>query len=353
MRFAEREAQRLLQPQKLSLFNVPLWIGSVHSYVERRPFGVVLIIGPGNYPLMLPGIQVVQALAAGNAVAIKPAPGCTSVMCHFVSCLYRAGIPQGLVEILAEDAGPIAARAAFDLIVLTGSEQSGRAVARAAAETLTPTIMELSGADPVFVLEGANIDRVVKALLFGLRLNNGATCIAPRRVFATPEVARMIEKRLVRTLSGKKTTVAPEQHDNCLDRAILAAGGNVIRAGQATLYTGKETIAPVLEKDLFLPWIGIIAVNSLVVALTYEQNCRFALGASIFGPERAARAFARSLPAGSICINDMIVPTADPRLPFGGARKSGYGVTRGREGLLAMTRPVTLSIRKGLAWHLL
>ncbi len=102
-----------------------------------------------------------------------------------------------------------------------------------------------------------------------------------------------------------------------------------------------------LRHDVFAPWLALIPVPDIEAALLADAACPFALGASIFGPVAAARALAPRLRAGSVCINDLIVPTADPRLPFGGSGRSGFGRTRGAEGLLGMTSTKTISLRKG------
>ena len=102
-----------------------------------------------------------------------------------------------------------------------------------------------------------------------------------------------------------------------------------------------------LREDVFAPWLALVPVTDMEQALDALSACPYALGAAIFGPERAARALAPRIPAGSVCINDLIVPTADPRLPFGGRGRSGFGVTRGAEGLLEMTVIKTVSTRRG------
>ena len=102
-----------------------------------------------------------------------------------------------------------------------------------------------------------------------------------------------------------------------------------------------------LQQDVFAPWLALVPVADMAEALRHDALCPFALGASVFGPPAEARALAASLRAGSVCINDLIVPTADPRLPFGGSGRSGFGRTRGAEGLLEMTALRTVSERRG------
>ncbi len=353
--FLAREARSVLKPVSLPLLGRPFWLWGIRSRVVRKPLGAVLILAPGNYPLMLGAIQALQALIAGNAVGLKPAPGRSALLLRFASLLTRAGFPEGIIEILPEDAGPEASAAGYDLIVLTGSEQTGKKVALAAASTLTSTIMELSGADPVFVLPSSDLSLVARALHFGLTLKQGSTCIAPRRVFVHKTHRDALEARLSlnfrQSSAGLQPKPCPELDQ--LVRTVEQSGGDIRRMGPATILLLDADKAKLADVDLFAPWLSLIGVSDMAEAVRIETRSRHALGASIFGEEKAARTLARQIPAGSITINDLIVPTADPRLPFGGAKASGYGVTRGREGLLSMTRPVSISTRRSGAFHLL
>lgn len=350
-RFLTAEGPSLLRERRLRRRGTPLWLIGTRARVERRPHGVVLILAPGNYPLMLGGIHALQALIAGNAVALKPAPGTASVLKRFISALIQSGLPKDLVTVLHEADGPAASRADFDLTVLTGSVTSGRAVADAAAARLRPTIMELSGIDSSFILPRADLAQAAQAIAFGVRFNAGATCIAPRRIFVLNKDRPAFLTFLTAALLRKPVREVPPSV--ALQRLVILSGqsgGASARIGGVTVIQGGASLAPLLVEDVFEPWLAVIAVSSVEEARRLDEACPYALGASIFGPVVAAEALARQLPAGSICINDVVVPTADPRLPFGGARRSGFGTTRGREGLLAMTRPVSVSRRDAFAF---
>lgn len=354
-RFLCREAQSLLKETRLGWLGRPLWLHGVKTSVVRKPLGAILILAPGNYPLMLAGIQTLQALVAGNSVALKPAPGRTAVLHRFLVLLEQAGLPKGVVQLIGEDSGPQAVSSGYDLIILTGSAETGRKVALAAAETLTPTIMELSGADPVFVLPDADLALVARALHFGQTLKGGHTCIAPRRIFINEEQKRPLQRELYRVFGGEGDNPAPDPSSK-LARFLCsakAAGGEVVAYGKTQVIFLNSHQAKLADIDLFAPWFAVITMHSVDEAICLEDAATHALGASIFGNEREALAIAKRIPAGTITINDIIVPSADPRLPFGGARRSGFGVTRGREGLLALTRPVSISTRKRGAFHLL
>jgi acyl-CoA reductase-like NAD-dependent aldehyde dehydrogenase len=357
-RFLEGHAAALLAPRTLRRGR-PLWLLGVRAEIRREPLGAVLILAPSNYPLFLPGAQSLQALAAGNAVCVKPAPGCSKPMSRLAALLAEAGLPDGVLTVLDESVETAAAavRAGFDRIVLTGSAETGRRVLAAAAARLTPTTMELSGNDPVFVLPGADIDMVASCLAYSLRLNGGATCIAPRRVFVLHAVAQALEQALQARIDTIGPAAVPErvrvQLQGLLHEAE-AAGARVLA------WPGAERVPPVivadaplglrlLREDVFAPVLAIVPVLDMEQALVVAKDCRYALGASIFGPPAEAMLLAARVNAGAVVINDVIVPTADPRLPFGGRGESGFGVTRGAEGLLEMTVLKTISTRSGRA----
>lgn len=281
-RFLELEAGRLLAPQKLGRRGRPLWLRGVDVEVRRDPHGVVLVIGPANYPLFLPGVQVLQALVAGNAAIVKPGVDGHAAMELFRRLLVRAGVPESLFVLLDDsvDAAQQAIASGVDKIVVTGSFASGKAVLRTAAEHVIPVTAELSGMDPIVLLLSADIDKAVRAIRFGREFNRGETCIAPRRVLA------------------------------------------------------HETIAEVVRARVDLP---VETFRSIDEAVSLCTSSDFALGATVFGDEAQARHLAALLPLGVVVVNDMIVPTADPRISFGGRSCSGFGKTRGADGLLEMT----------------
>ncbi len=367
-RFLEREAEWILQTRRESARSRPWWLRTVDVEVERAPLGLVLLIGPGNYPLFLPGAQALQALAAGNAVAWKPAP--TGLACaHAVRVmLIASGMPPELVAVLdpAPSAALEAIEAGVDKVFLTGSAATGEAVLRLLAASATPSVMELSGCDAVFCLPGADLDRVVDALAFGLRMNGSATCMAPRRVFVAQAMAEELERKLGATLSGLAPVALPQDTRERL-RDLLAEASFL---GARTVLDGLQQVVGldlpgessgvgasllarvtpemrVAREDVFAPVLSMMPYRSVAEAVALYERCPYALTAAVFGPEKDARAVAGSITAGTVILNDLIVPTADPRVPFSGRKRSGFGATRGREGLLEMTAPRAIVRQRG------
>ena len=293
-RWLERNAARVLATRRHGRRRRPFWLQGSEFEVQRQPFGTVLVIGPGNYPLFLPAVHALHALVAGNAVLLKPAPGARLIALAFARLAFEAGLETALLEILddAVEAAREAIASGVDKVIFTGSSANGREVLAQLAASNTPSVMELSGQDAVLILAEADLDLVARALRFGSRLNAGNTCIAPRRIVAMEAVADDLAARFAD--------------------------------------------------------IRIERVRDEAEAVALINSAEFGLGASIFSRELAkARKLAARIRTGFVLINDLIAPTADPRMAFGGIKASGFGSTRGEEGLLEMTFPHVVAVRRG------
>jgi acyl-CoA reductase-like NAD-dependent aldehyde dehydrogenase len=359
-KFLEREAKRILSPRKLSSGGRPFWLAGVVAEVHREPLGHVLILGPANFPLFLPGVQALQALAAGNTVTWKPGDGGAAVANLFARAMAEAGLPAGVLRVTDEsvEAAQAALASGPDKVIFTGSSRNGSAVLSALAEHTIPAIVELSGADAILVMPSADLTKVAKAVAFGLRLNGGAVCMSPRRLIAS-QTALAALKPLLEVELSKVPAVVLEKTTTMNLKAMLeeaVAAGAVIhgeldaQAQRPIVVSGVQPGMRIASSDIFAPVISLLRCESMLHALEQYALCPYALTASIFcgkGDEKKARAMAKALKAGTVLINDVIAPTADPRIPFGGRGASGFGVTRGAEGLLEMTAIKTLLVRRG------
>lgn len=365
-RFLEHEAESILAPRRHGRRGLPLWLSGVRSEVRREPVGVVLVIGPGNYPLLLPGVQLVQALVAGNAVLLKPGVGGSFAARALIEVIHRAGFDSHLVALLPEstEAACAAINALPDKVVFTGSAATGEKILAQLAPHLIPSVMELSGCDAVVVRADADLDLVVKSLRFGLTLNDGATCMAPKRVFVHRAIATELEGRLARAFtpsSSRRESAQISQKDEVIrltsdaTRGLssmlaeaVAQGAHFVAGGISSdgaveipaILAGVDPSARLLREDVFTPVISLITVAGDAEAVARVNDCPYALGASVFTRDEATgHSLAVCLDAGVVTINDLLVPSADARVPFGGRKRSGFGVTRGPEGLLELTVP--------------
>jgi len=354
--FLERNAERILRVRRLGRRGLPFWLAGVDSEVRRVPFGTVLVIGPANYPLLLPGVQTLQALAAGNAVVWKPGRGGKGVAKMFANAMYEAGLARELLRVTDDtvSAAVEALQGAIQKVIFTGSAENARAVLRAAAERLIPCVVEASGCDAVVVLPSADMERLVKALTFGMRLNGSATCMAPRRVLVVGKADALIA-RLVKAFEGAPAVeLAPELWEQLMVLLAEAEADGATVIGdiegaevQPVLVTNVRPQMQIARTDVFAPVLSVIEVDDWDGVVAAQETCPFGLTAAIFGEETEARRLAQRLEVGSVLINDVIVSTADPRVPFGGRGLSGFGVTRGVEGLLEMTATKVITAKRG------
>lgn len=357
-RFLEREAKEILSARRLGWRGRPIWLGGVRTEICREPHGVILIIGPGNYPLLLPGVQMLQALVAGNGVLLKPGSGGGVAARALFDLMVATGFDSQLLAVLPEPTA--AARAAIlarpDKVVFTGSAETGENILAQLARHLIPATMELSGCDAVIIRADADLDLAVRALVFGLNLNRGATCMAPKRVFVSASRATELEGRLVESLRGRSIEKTGYVKWNALINDALARGGHLIAGEIGTdgslrlpvVLGGVSPACQLLHEDVFAPVLAVVTVADDREAILRVNDCPYALMASVFSrDELAAREIATQVRAGLVTINDLILPAADARTPFGGRGRSGFGVTQGAEGLLEMTVPKVITVTRG------
>jgi acyl-CoA reductase-like NAD-dependent aldehyde dehydrogenase len=362
-RFLEREAARLLRPRRVPAGHRPLWLWGQADVVHRRPRGVVGLIGTWNYPLLLNGVALVQALAAGNGVVWKPSEVAPASARALFELLEPAGFPPGLVQFLdpSRDMGRLLAEADVDHLCFTGSTTTGRALAETLGRRLIPSTLELSGCDALFVLDDADVQLAARAAWFGATLNRGQTCLAVRRAFVQRGVYPAFTAAL-EALAGGAVPVRlalPSQVEQArrLVEEALAQGARLLTA--TALPPQGQAMAPVVVAEArpemalcgeasFAPLLALLPFDTLEEALVMDRHCPYGLGASIF-TRTAPRAsgLAQRLRAGMVAVNDVVAPTTHPATPFGGRGASGWGVTQGAEGLLEMTVPQVVSLRGG------
>ncbi|MCO8120958.1 aldehyde dehydrogenase family protein [Stieleria sp. TO1_6] len=364
LRYLGKRGARVLAPRRVGFRGRPIWMFGVRSVVHRVPLGDVLVLGTWNYPLLLAGVQIAQALAAGNRVLFKPAEGTQQSSEIMAECFYSAGVPRSQLSLLETQtaAATTAIEGGVDLIVLTGAASTGRKVLQSAAPQLSASIMELSGCDAAIALPGFDLDRLLDALQFGLRFNASATCIGPRRLMLRQPDRDAVLSGLVSKFGDEPAVIVhPAARENVarqIDAALESGARDLLGRydSRALLETGK--LHPVVldgvtesdsiaSADLFAPVLSLMTVRDNQHAARLVNDCPYRLAASVFGPVDQASELAERLAVGTVTINDLIAPTGDPRVPFGGRGQSGFGVTRGPEGLLAMTAAKVISTRRG------
>jgi acyl-CoA reductase-like NAD-dependent aldehyde dehydrogenase len=365
LRFLERHAARILRPKRISGWTRPWWLIGEREAVHRRPRGVVGIIGTWNYPILLNAVTIAQALVAGNGVAWKPSEQAPSVGEYLHGLFLAMGIPADLFVRLpaARETGPQLIEEDIDHLVFTGSAPVGRRVAARLGDRLISSTLELSGCDALFVLEDADISLAARATWFGATLNTGQTCLGVRRAFVhrkryeeflaalRPLAANQRPEPLV--MFGQAEQAGRLVKDALSSGAELLTGETPSAADEPprfppTVVVNARTDMAICQEASFAPLLAVIRFDNEDQLAELAEKCPYGLGASVFTSDiRRGKQLASRLRVGSVSINDALVATAHPATGFGGVRDSGWGVTRGEEGLLSLTVPQVVSTRLG------
>ncbi len=340
-----------------------------NAYVTYRPLGVVLAILPWNFPLWQAFRLLAPALMAGNGVIIKPALTVMGCALAVEALLRDAGLPDGLVPVVGvanEGVERIIRDPRVDAVMLTGSDGAGRAVASIAGSELKKVVLELGGSDPYVVLADADLDQAVTATVRSRLNNGGQSCIGAKRIIVEAPVAEAFAEKLRTRLcavelgdpADPETELGPmaredlrdtvhDQVQRCVrDGARLELGGEVPdQPGfwyPLTLLTGVTPDSPAFTEELFGPVFTLCEARDETHALELANASDFGLGAAVFTSNvaRGRMLAERRLHAGSCFVNAFV--RSDPRLPFGGVKKSGYGRELSRHGLLEFVNVKTV-----------
>jgi acyl-CoA reductase-like NAD-dependent aldehyde dehydrogenase len=331
------------------------------GFIHREARGVVGVIMPWNFPFALPLRTIVPALLAGNAVLFKPSE-VSPRSGQLVADIFAGLVPDGIFQLVqgGGDVGGALSAADVDLVVFTGSVASGRKVAHACAERLSPCSLELGGKDAAIVLADANLDRAAHGIVWGALTNAGQNCASVERVYVEESVATALADKIllaVRALGpgevGPLTTRAQRAVVHRHVESAREAGAVVLTAsaGDTSDAQGDFAYAPtvlrvtsddldVMREETFGPVIPIASVASADEALVRANASKYGLTASVWTKDiRRGEALARKLRAGVVTINNHSFTGALPAAPWSGHGDTGYGITSSPLALEALTRP--------------
>ncbi len=336
--------------------------------IQYRPFPVVGIISPWNFPLTLALGDAIPALQAGAAVVVKPSEFTPLGLAEVVKAWKEEiGAPDvfDCVQGIGETGGALVDAA--DFIQFTGSDRTGRKVMARAAETLTPVSLELGGKDPMIVLADADLERAANAATYGGMMNSGQICMSVERIYVeepaydefvaklTKEVGALRQgadgrtpEKDVGAMTSPNQTAIVEDHVN----DALASGAKALTGGkrvegpgdyfEPTVLVDVDHSMKVMRDETFGPVVGVMKVRDSEEALRLANDTRYGLSGSVFGEKERAEKVARRVECGAINVNDVLVNYLAMDVPMGGWKESGIGFRHGEYGIRKYCRPESI-----------
>jgi len=344
---------RWMRPRRVA---APLAVQPATAKVVHDPLGLVLIIAPWNYPLMLALSPLIGAIAAGNAAIVKPSeisPATSAAMALLLPeyldrraiAVVEGGVPE-TTQLLEQR---------FDHIFYTGNGRVGRIIARAAAEHLTPVTLELGGKSPVYVDDTVNLADAAMRIAWGKFMNAGQTCVAPDYVLGRPEVLARLAPKLadaVHELYGNAVQRNPDYgrivSDAQFARLVGYLGDGEVVAGGAsdaatkyiepTVLAGVSRDSQVMQDEIFGPILPLVPVDNLDDALGFVTDRDKPLAAYVFSDDaEVRRRWERETSSGALTFGAPVLHLTVPDLPFGGVGESGQGAYHGHRSFMVFS----------------
>ncbi len=354
------------------LADVPAQTDASQSLVRYQPLGAILAVMPWNFPFWQVFRFAAPALMAGNVCLLKHASNVPQCALEIETIFTKAGFPEGTFQTLLVGSEVVASLIADDRIkaaTLTGSEPAGASLAAAAGREIKPTVLELGGSDPFIVLPSADISAAVETAVTARMLNNGQSCIAAKRFILHESIAEEFEEQLIAKFQALKVG-DPMQEDTDIGplatapilaeldqqvQASIAQGAKVLLGGKLIADTPGNFYPPTIlseippgspaeTEEFFGPVALLFRVSNLEEAVTLANATPLGLGASAWTNDSEERELLiNDLEAGAVFINGLV--KSDPRLPFGGIKRSGYGRELSSEGIKEFVNIKTIWIK--------
>jgi succinate-semialdehyde dehydrogenase / glutarate-semialdehyde dehydrogenase len=342
-RYFADNAARILAPESIPTED--------HSYVRWDPLGILLAVMPWNFPFWQVIRFLAPALMAGNVALLKHAANVPQCAIAIESLVRRAGFPRGTFQSLlleVHQVETILADERIAAVTVTGSEVAGRAIGAQAGWLLKKSVLELGGSDPFIVMPSANLDLAIETAVRARLVNAGQSCIAAKRFIIADEIYDAFESRFVAEMEsvrvgdpmkegteiGPLATARAVEHLEAQVKAATRAGARILTGGERmlgegnyfepTVLTGVPRTSAVYREELFGPVAMLFRATDINEAIEIANDTPFGLAASAWTRDPAEQQrFVAELQCGGVFLNTMVA--SDPRLPFGGIKRSGHG----------------------------
>jgi phenylacetaldehyde dehydrogenase len=343
--------------------------GETRAELHYKPIGVVAAIGPWNWPMMIAIWQIAPALRMGNTVVVKPSGNTPLSVLALVKVLNEE-LPEGILSVVScgrEVGARLTEHPAIGKVMFTGSTAAGRAIIKSSADTVKRLTLELGGNDAGIVLPDADPKAIAEDLFWGAFLNTGQTCAALKRLYVHDDIYDAVCEELSKVAKAmpmgngldENNVLGPLQNKAQYDvvanlvEAAKASGARVLVGGNpdadqpgffypTTLVADIDNDNPLVAEEQFGPALPIIRYSTIDEAIEKANALDVGLGASVWSSNReAAREVAARIQSGTVWINRH--GAVDPRIPFGGAKQSGYGLEFGVEGLKHLGVPQVIN----------
>ncbi|MCH2050123.1 MAG: NAD-dependent succinate-semialdehyde dehydrogenase [Trichodesmium sp. ALOHA_ZT_67] len=354
------------------LADVPAQTDASKSFVRYQPIGPVLAVMPWNFPFWQVFRFAAPALMAGNVGLLKHASNVPQCALAIEEIFQEAGFPEGVFQTLLISSDKVSGIMMDDRVkagTLTGSEPAGASLAATAGRAIKKTVLELGGSDPFIVLESADLETAVTTAVTARMLNNGQSCIAAKRFILADAIADQFQEGLVEKFEALKvgdpmlpdTNIGPLATPSILEElnaqveASVEKGAKILTGGHLlsdlpgnfyppTILAEIPISSPAYQEEFFGPVALVFRVANIDEAINLANNTPFGLGASAWTKDTGERErLISELEAGAVFINGLV--KSDPRLPFGGIKRSGYGRELSREGILEFVNIKTVWVK--------
>jgi aldehyde dehydrogenase (NAD+) len=341
-----KNVHRWSRPQNVS---TPIHLLPSRFQEIPQPLGVALILAPWNYPFQLVINPLIGAISAGCCALVKPSPQSPKTNEVLLKIIQESFVEEHISMILGDvDVYEPLLQVRYDVIFFTGSPRVGKIIMKAAAEHLTPVVLELGGKNPCIIDQDANLDIAAKRVVWGKCINSGQTCIAPDYLMVHSSKKEAFVEKLIEAYKqlypaegaqtnpffGKMVSQqAAARMEKLIAQGKIRFGGTVDQENRQVHFTILDNVrmdAELMNEEIFGPVLPIITFDNLEQSIDEVNHKERPLAAYYFGSSRRAAFFAENILAGGVAINDTIMQITNSKLPFGGVGSSGMGAYHGK-----------------------